>query len=180
MRLRLRKTSANASCSTRQRRDALTLRTINMATSRLCELATTEVASSAASNTQSELTTSTQRSRFSYLSNIRQRTSRRFDRRHKPPGCRSLPGGIVSPQIRRGIMFGGNQLSDKELLKTVSKRLQRGGVAGLTADIRQGTVTLKGKIRYETQRPLMLKIVNSIAGVRRVVDQIRLEPRRPC
>ena len=77
-------------------------------------------------------------------------------------------------------MFGGNQLSDKELSKTVNKRLQRGGGAGLTADIRQGTVTLKGKIRYETQRVLMLKIVNSIAGVRRVVDQIRLEARRPC
>ena len=71
-------------------------------------------------------------------------------------------------------MFGQNQVPDKELVKAVSKRLQRGGAGGLTADILRGTVTLKGKIRYESQRRPILKIVNSIAGVQRVIDQIQL------
>ena len=78
----------------------------------------------------------------------------------------------------RGIMFGQNEVSDKELVKTVSKRLQRGGGGGVTAAIQRGTVTLKGKIQYETQRRPILKIVNCIAGVRNVIDQLQLEPRR--
>lgn len=76
-------------------------------------------------------------------------------------------------------MFGRNQVSDKELLKTVSNRLQRGGGEGLTADVQQGAVTLKGKIRFESQRRPILRILNGIAGVRRVIDQLKLEPRRP-
>jgi osmotically-inducible protein OsmY len=75
-------------------------------------------------------------------------------------------------------MFGQDQVSDKELLKTVSKRLQRGGGGGVTANIQRGTVTLKGKIQYESQRRPLLKIVNAIAGVRRVVDQLQLVPVR--
>lgn len=75
-------------------------------------------------------------------------------------------------------MFGQDQVSDKELMKTVSKRLQRGGSAGVTADIQRGTVTLKGKIQYEAQRRPMMKVVSCIAGVRRVVDQVQATPTR--
>ncbi|MBM4088912.1 MAG: BON domain-containing protein [Planctomycetes bacterium] len=75
-------------------------------------------------------------------------------------------------------MLGRNQVSDKELHKTVSKRPQRGGGEGLTADVQRGTVTVKGKIRYEAQRRPILKILTSIAGVLGIVDQLQLEPRR--
>jgi osmotically-inducible protein OsmY len=75
-------------------------------------------------------------------------------------------------------MFGRDDVSDKELSKTISKRLQRGGGGGLSADVLRGTVTLKGKIRYESQRRPLLKILNSIAGVRRIIDQLQLEPKR--
>jgi len=75
-------------------------------------------------------------------------------------------------------MFGRNEVSDKELIKTIGKRLQRGGGGGMTATIQRGTVTLKGKIQYETQRRPILKILNSIAGVRSVVDQLQLVSRR--
>ena len=75
-------------------------------------------------------------------------------------------------------MFGQDQVSDKELLKTVNKRLQRGGAGGITADIQRGTVTLKGRIQYESQRRPIVKIVNAISGVRRVVDQVQLTPAR--
>jgi osmotically-inducible protein OsmY len=75
-------------------------------------------------------------------------------------------------------MFGQNQVSDKELSKTVGKRLQRGGGSGVTADIQRGTVTLKGRIQYESQRRPLLKIVTAIAGVRHVIDQLQLTPAR--
>lgn len=75
-------------------------------------------------------------------------------------------------------MLGRNQVSDKELQKTVSKRLHRGGGEGMTADVQRGTVTVKGKIRYEAQRRTILKAVTSIAGVLGVVDQLQLEARR--
>ena len=76
-------------------------------------------------------------------------------------------------------MLGRNEVSDKELVKTVSKRLQRGGGGGVIAAIQRGTVTLKGKIRYESQRRPILKIVGCIAGVRGIIDQLRLESRAP-
>ena len=75
-------------------------------------------------------------------------------------------------------MFGENKVSDKELVKAVSKRLQRSGGSGLTADIQHGIVTLRGRIRYATERKVIVKIIASIAGVRRVIDQIQLQPRR--
>jgi osmotically-inducible protein OsmY len=77
-----------------------------------------------------------------------------------------------------GIMFGKSTVSDKELSKTVRNRLQRGGSGGLTSDVREGTVTLKGRIRYESQRRPLLKIVRSIAGVRNVIDQLEVAPGR--
>lgn len=75
-------------------------------------------------------------------------------------------------------MLGNNQISDKELAKAVQKRLLRGGGGGVDADVRQGTVTLRGKIRYETQRKPILKLVARISGIRRVIDQLQLLPGR--
>jgi osmotically-inducible protein OsmY len=75
-------------------------------------------------------------------------------------------------------MFGGSQVSDKELLRAVSKRLVRGGGGSLTAQSQQGTVTLSGTLQYESQRRPIVKAIASIAGVRRVVDQLRLAPKK--
>lgn len=74
-------------------------------------------------------------------------------------------------------MFGRNQTSDKELSKTVQKRLVRAGSGAqtpLAATVQQGTVTLIGILRYESQRRPILKAVSSIAGVGRVIDQLRI------
>jgi osmotically-inducible protein OsmY len=71
-------------------------------------------------------------------------------------------------------MFGGSRSSDRELAKTVSKRLIRAGGGTLTAAVQMGTVTLTGLLRYEAQRRPIVKAVSSIAGVSRVIDQVRL------
>lgn len=76
-------------------------------------------------------------------------------------------------------MFGGKEMSDKELLKTVNRRLARGGGASLTASVQSGTVTIAGRLQYEAQRRPILKILNGIAGIRRVIDQLQVATRRP-
>jgi len=75
-------------------------------------------------------------------------------------------------------MFGRNQISDKELLKTVNKKLVRtGSQSKLTANILRGRVTLTGSIRYESQRRPILKAVSSVPGVQQVTDQLQLAAR---
>lgn len=77
-------------------------------------------------------------------------------------------------------MFGQNQLSDKELQKTVSKRLERTGTGSqskVSAVVRRGAVTVSGKLQYERQRSPILKAVQSIAGVRQVIDQMQTPPK---
>jgi len=72
-------------------------------------------------------------------------------------------------------MFGKNDVSDKELLKSVSRKLDRTGAGSqskVTAFVQRGTVTLTGKIQYENQRTPIMKAVSSISGVRNVIDQL--------
>ena len=79
-------------------------------------------------------------------------------------------------------MFGEKRTSDKELAKTVSKRLvhRTGGgsrISALTTLVQQGTVTLSGMLRYESQRRPILKAISAIAGVSRINDQLKVAPK---
>ena len=77
-------------------------------------------------------------------------------------------------------MFGSNQASDNVLLKTVNQRLQRAGGGSqsrITAAVSQGSVTLTGNLQYDAQRSPLVKSVARIAGVRRVIDQLRIKPK---
>ena len=78
-------------------------------------------------------------------------------------------------------MFGKNQISDKDLLKTVNQRLTRSGSGSqsrVVAVVQQGGVTLTGNLQIAYQRDLIVKTVARIAGVRRVVDQLKLIPKK--
>ena len=78
-------------------------------------------------------------------------------------------------------MLGRNEVPDKALLQTVNRRLDRTGTGSqtrLSASVQQGTVTLSGTLQYESQRVPIVKAVSNIAGVHRVVDQLRLGPKR--
>ncbi len=73
-------------------------------------------------------------------------------------------------------MFGRSDVPDKELIKMIKRKLDRSGTGSqsrVTATVRQGTVTLSGKIQYENQRTPIVKAVSSVPGVRNVVDQLQ-------
>ncbi len=46
----------------------------------------------------------------------------------------------------------------------------------VTAASNNGQVTVSGSIQYEHQRPAALRAIRGIAGVQRVVDQMRVIP----
>jgi osmotically-inducible protein OsmY len=77
-------------------------------------------------------------------------------------------------------MFGGTDISDKALLKTVTRRLERSGAgsqSGIKASVQRGAVTLVGKLKYENQRLPIVKAVRGVSGVRNVVDQLQSPPK---
>lgn len=77
-------------------------------------------------------------------------------------------------------MFGRNQVSDKDLLKSVNQRLTRSGgsQSRVTVAVQQGTVTLTGTLQYAIQRIPIIKEVSRVAGVSRVVDLMTLVERK--
>ncbi len=75
-----------------------------------------------------------------------------------------------------------NEVDDKRLLQQVNQRLMRTGTGGKTrvaAVVRKGDVTLSGVLQYEIQRKNFVRACSSVAGVRRVIDQMQLEPKKP-
>lgn len=75
----------------------------------------------------------------------------------------------------------GNEVPDKALLQKVNQRVQQTGTGGqskVTVNVRRGEVTVSGTIQYEMQRQNILRAAGRVAGVRRVVDQLRLQERK--
>jgi hypothetical protein len=74
-------------------------------------------------------------------------------------------------------MFGRNQVSDRDLLKTIQQRLARTGTASsskVNVVVQQGNVTLTGTLQHAIQRDPIVKAVSRVAGVRRVSDLLQL------
>ena len=66
--------------------------------------------------------------------------------------------------------------SDKAILKKVNQRLARaslGSRSQLTAEVRNGQVTLSGTIQYDNQRRPALKAARGVDGVSGVVDRVQ-------
>jgi len=76
-------------------------------------------------------------------------------------------------------MLDRNATSDKELLKSVNRRLERSGMgrARVTATVQRGIVTISGLLQFENQRRPLTQAVRSISGVRSIVDNLRLTPK---
>ena len=77
-------------------------------------------------------------------------------------------------------MNSRNVVSDKELLKSVNRKLERTGTGSQTrlrATVQRGTVTLAGQLQYDNQRMPLVKAAGSVPGVRNVVDQLQAPPK---
>ncbi len=74
----------------------------------------------------------------------------------------------------------GNQVPDKVLLVTVQRKLlQKCSTANkIVIDIRSGDVTLSGILKQEHERKPILRCLQAIQGVRRVVDKLELEVKK--
>ena len=73
----------------------------------------------------------------------------------------------------------GNSVPDKTLLRDVNKKLLRAGTqTKITASVKSGCLTLSGTLQFEIQRRPILRAVNQVSGVRRVVDQMIMQPKK--
>ena len=78
-------------------------------------------------------------------------------------------------------MLHQGSASDKAILKKVNQHLARmsfGSHSRVNAAISNGQVTLSGNIQYENQRRPAMKAVASVEGVRIVLDQLQIPPRK--
>ena len=71
-----------------------------------------------------------------------------------------------------------NKVRDKALVQQVNERVQRTAGYGsrVSVSVLKGEATLAGSLQYEAQRRPILKASNATAGLRRVIDQMRVEP----
>lgn len=75
----------------------------------------------------------------------------------------------------------GKEISDRELLKSVNKKLlQKSGGSGskITVNVASGMVTLSGVLGQEHQRRVLISAMQGISGVKRVVDTMTVAPRK--
>ena len=78
-------------------------------------------------------------------------------------------------------MTFGDQIPDKTLLKQVVQKLARSGTGSqsrVTAAVRSGDLTLTGTLQYEHERRCVIRSTSGISGIRRVIDQMRVERRK--
>ncbi|MBC8875681.1 MAG: BON domain-containing protein [Planctomycetes bacterium] len=73
-----------------------------------------------------------------------------------------------------------SKVPDKALLQQVNQRVQRTAGYGsrVSVSVARGDATLAGSLEYEAQRRPILRSANAAAGVRRVIDQMRVEPKK--
>ncbi len=76
-------------------------------------------------------------------------------------------------------MMHQEKIKDSVISQKVKEKISSAGlrapcqVAVVSAN---GQVTVSGSIQYEHQRPLALRAIRGVAGVQRVVDQMRVIP----
>lgn len=77
-------------------------------------------------------------------------------------------------------MSRANGVPDKSILQKVNQRLMgigSGSQRAITAAVNNGDVTLSGSIQFEHQRRNVMRAANTVAGVRRVIDQVKVVPK---
>ncbi len=72
-------------------------------------------------------------------------------------------------------------MPDKTLQANVQRRLSQkcSGNTKIQAVVRSGDVTITGMIKHEHERKPILRCLTAVQGIGRVIDQLRLEPKKP-
>ncbi|TWU31387.1 BON domain-containing protein [Novipirellula artificiosorum] len=75
----------------------------------------------------------------------------------------------------------GNKVPDKTLEKNVLRMIVRkcAGSTRIGATVRDGDATVTGTIKQEHERRPIIRCVNGVQGIRRVIDQLQVEVRKP-
>ncbi len=73
-----------------------------------------------------------------------------------------------------------NEVTDKTLQNTVDRKLMQKCSSGakITANVRSGDATISGTIANEHDRRPILRCVAGVPGIRRVVDQLLVVPKK--
>ncbi len=75
--------------------------------------------------------------------------------------------------------FGQKQISDDQIYDQVRLKLAADrdvGGANFEVDVKDGVVTLRGKVDRERNRQRAERLVKKVKGVRQVVNQLRVDP----
>ncbi len=79
--------------------------------------------------------------------------------------------------LGRDKVVSDDQLYDNVKRKLANDPVVKGGA--LDVDVKDGTVTLRGKVETAKQKDRAEKIVHKISGVKHVVNQLSIEARTP-
>lgn len=83
-------------------------------------------------------------------------------------------------QNKRILYMGfGSPIPDKTLLRSVTQKLAQrcsGSGSKINVDVVSGTVTLTGILAQEYQRKAIISSMNTISGVKRVIDKMTVAP----
>ncbi|MDQ6664188.1 MAG: BON domain-containing protein [Acidobacteriota bacterium] len=69
--------------------------------------------------------------------------------------------------------FSDDQIYDNVKRKLAIDQVVKGGA--LDIDVKQGVVTLKGKVEYEKQKAKAGKLAKKVSGVKSVVNEIQVK-----
>ena len=74
----------------------------------------------------------------------------------------------------------GNEIPDKTLLRNVQRKLSQKctGTTRITATVRGGDATVTGTLKHEHERKPIIRCVSAVQGIRRVIDQLRMEEKK--
>jgi osmotically-inducible protein OsmY len=78
-------------------------------------------------------------------------------------------------------MLRQSEVSNKDLTKSVTQRLNRTGTSGqskVTTSVNRGVVTLTGTLNHEMQRRAIVQAASRAVGVRQVIDQMTLTKKK--
>jgi osmotically-inducible protein OsmY len=82
--------------------------------------------------------------------------------------CASIPSLHAEEQVSDDLIY------DQVRRKLASDSQVKGG--GLEVEVKQGAVTLRGKVRTEKQKARAEKLTRKVKGVTKVVNELVVEP----